>query len=563
MIAWVNLHLGFVAGLGLVVAFTAIEFLEMMSPGRRRAEAIRRLRSSAPWFGATALATLVNPWGWEIYQALIRQNHAMALHAARIVEWGSVPINWPAARTALSMTNTRGAFYVLLAIAAIATLVALLQRCLGAALLLAGATWLGAQHVRLEALTGCVVVVVGGSFLFLAAQQIRLRVSNPRVRMVLSASFVAVFAALAFARSVDVVTNRRSLVTNDRTYSVLTFGTGLSWWLPERAAGFIEHENLPGEIFNSYDEGGYLVWRLGQKYRDYIDGRAIPFGPESFRRESELLHTSPDSELWQQEADRYNIHTIILPLSRFGGASRSLATFCKSREWMPVYLDEISAVFVRRTPKTEDLIGHLRLDCWLAPLPAGTLLRSPQGSFNQWANAASVLAALGRNSQALAASDRARLIVPGSPFVPWLQGNIYHDEGLRSDAEREYLKAISLEGGEPSLWFSLARLYKDEGRIPESIRAQRRAIDLSSMPQPWELLKLAQLNLEIQEPKVALKTFDEAVRNAAPDVLDGTGARSFKYEEALGRAAAWRALGDTKRAGYFEDEAVRDLLPQQ
>ena len=61
--------------------------------------------------------------------------------------------------------------------------------------------------------------------------------------------------------------------------------------------------------------------RLGPKRRVYIDSRAIPFGPEAFLHLSDMLQSSPDSALWQQEADRYNINTIILPLDRFQGVS--------------------------------------------------------------------------------------------------------------------------------------------------------------------------------------------------------------------------------------------------
>ena len=35
MIAWVNLHLGFVAGLAMIAAFVGIELLEMLFPGER------------------------------------------------------------------------------------------------------------------------------------------------------------------------------------------------------------------------------------------------------------------------------------------------------------------------------------------------------------------------------------------------------------------------------------------------------------------------------------------------------------------------------------------------
>ncbi|MGA2686739.1 MAG: tetratricopeptide repeat protein [Candidatus Korobacteraceae bacterium] len=555
MIAWVNFHLGFVAGLALIVAFVGMDVLELLFPGRRRVEAVQRLRRAWPWFVATALATLANPWGWGIYSALVRQNRAMALHSGWIAEWGSVPLNWTAAPAILSLTSTKGTFYQLLVIAAIAALVAMWQRQFGAAMLLIAAVYLGAQHVRMDALTGCVVIVVGGSFLFSALQQARSRIANPRTRLVLAVAVVAMFAPFVCFRIVNLVTNRN--------HNPWTFGAGFGWQFPEHAAEFIEHENLPGEVFNNYNEGGYLVWKFGFRRRDYFDGRAIPFGPDSFMHQAELLQTPLDSELWRREAARYNINTIILPLNRFESVLGSLKVFCKSSEWRPVYLDEVAVVLVRRKAETEDLIKRFPVDCSTAPLPAGPRLQSSGGAFNQWANAASVLAALGRNTEALRATDRANEITPDSSFVPWLRGNIFYTMDLRSDAEREYLKAISLEPHEALLWFSLATLYKHEGRIPETISAQQRAIELSASPQPTELLKLAELYLDTKQPRAALDTFDKAVRNATPDLLATGGARSFTYDVALGRASAWRSLGDTKRAASFDDEAVRDLLPQK
>src|SRR5262249_58458582 len=81
---------------------------------------------------------------------------------------------------------------------------------------------------------------------------------------------VALFAiVLACLRSADLISDRRYLASGDELGS---FGTGLSWWFPERAAAFIERENIPGQIFNSYNDGGYFTWRLGTKYPDYING---------------------------------------------------------------------------------------------------------------------------------------------------------------------------------------------------------------------------------------------------------------------------------------------------
>ena len=553
MIAWVNCHLGFVAGFGLIAAFVGIDVLEMLFAGARRLAAIERLRRAWPWYAATAVATLINPWGWGIYTALIRQNRAMALHSGWIAEWGRLPLTWPAITAMYLFRNGRSSFYLLLAIAALAVIFALIRKQFGAAILLVAGVYVGVEHVRMFAETACVIVVLGGACLDVPVEFVREKVRDGRIRLALAACAVVAFTALAGARSYDIVRNHNSYTS--------TFGAGPAWQLPHRAVEFVKRENLPGEIYNTYNEGGYLIWTLGPERRDYLDGRAIPFGTDLFHHEADLLQSSLDSERWKRESERYNINTIILPLNRFEGALVAVKNFCSSEKWAPVYLDEVAAVFVRRTPATEDLIRRNQVNCATAPLPAEAIVKSRAGAFNQWANAASVLAALGRNSEALAAADKADALAPNNAFVPWLKGNVYLAMDSRKDAAREYGWALHFAPKESLMWFSLATLYKREGHNETAIVSQRIAIELASAPQPAEMLKLAQLYLETHQPKAALEWFDKAERNAPPDLLAATGGNSFRYKIAMGRAGAWRALGDANRANHFDQEAVKDLVP--
>ena len=55
MLAWVNLHLGFVAGLALLVAYVGIELLEMIFGDVRRRAAAQRLRHASGWLACTVL----------------------------------------------------------------------------------------------------------------------------------------------------------------------------------------------------------------------------------------------------------------------------------------------------------------------------------------------------------------------------------------------------------------------------------------------------------------------------------------------------------------------------
>jgi Tfp pilus assembly protein PilF len=551
MLAWVNLHFGFAAGLALIVAYVGVELSEVVFGEARRQAAMQRLRHTSGWLIAAAFATLVNPWGWGIYRALFRTADTAQQHL-RIGEWNSLPMSWGAFSSAFSLRETQGTIYVFLAVALVAALLALLQRQVGAAGLLLSATYAPVHQVRMGAIFACVVVVVAGPVLATAVVDLGPYVRQPRMRSIAAWTAVCLVAALALLRSFDLVTNRHYARAVDES----TFGAGLGWWFPERAVEFAERENLPGEIFNTYDEGGYFTWRLGPQRRDYIDGRAIPFGATRMQRASQLLMLSPDSHNWQQEADRYHINTIILSLARFDGIQLvNLKGFCDSRDWRPVYLDEISAVFVRQTPETENLIERFPVDCGTASLPASPLEYSGVGSFTQSANAAAVLAALGRNSEALSATDNALLLFPDSVFLHWLRGNIFRALGRPSEEKQEYLAVIALEPSEVA-WTSLASWYQRKGQVAEAVEAFRQASRVSSRPDQVQL-KLAQLYLSIQQPQLALKELDKALRSAPAAALEVTGDNSLRFNVAQGRAAAWRAIGDLKQATSSQEEAVR------
>jgi tetratricopeptide (TPR) repeat protein len=561
MAAWVNLHLGFIAGLALIAGYVLVEFLEFLWP-ERGAVAAQRLKGAAPWLIACIAATLLNPWGYRIFAALLSQQAAMATQLQWIPEWGAARLNWAVLTASLSLREPGGSFFVMLAIAAAVVPVALLARRLGAAVLVGGGMALAMRHIRFEALFACIVVVVagsvlGGAFAALAGRTQRLMPLLARGSAAFAIGAICLCVALAGLRSADLVSNRSYLASSD----LGSFGPGLSWWFPERAAAFIEREHIPGRIFNTYNEGGYFTWRLGPQYLDYIDGRALPFGPRLFERARELMASGPDSIEWQREAEQYGINAILVPLGRYSGLHLFpvLPQFCAGKAWRPVYLDEVSAVFARVTAANEDLIARLQIQCAVAPLPA----RIPQGNgadaFNQWANAAAGLDVLGRRPEALAAAGRALAIFPDNAFVHFLRGNLLLEGGDPHSAEREYLHSVKLEPN-GTTWSRLAAIYHRQARFLDEIDAWERASDLLPNPAP-ELLALGYAELAARRPQDAVHAFDRSAANLAPEP-QSAGGGPFLAELARGRALAWRALGDFPRALSFAEEAVQ-LRPER
>ena len=554
MVVWVNLHLGFIAGLALLSAYGMVECLELVWTDRRKA-AWDRLSKALPWLILTTPATAVNPWGWGIYRAIFRQQEVMAIHSLMVTEWFPYRLNWTGIESGLSLRSP-DPFLVLLSVAALAIPIALGGKKLGAAVLISGAAYMAFQHVRLQALFCEVMLVVAAPVFSSALAPFRRRMESSRHKLIFAVGAAGFLLLLIIVRSADLVSNRTYMSITDFG----SFGAGLSWWFPERAAAFIERENLPANIFNSFNEGGFFTWRLGMKYPDYVDGRNIPFGPELLDRNRTLMQTPPDDSEWQREADRYQINTILIPLARYYDfySFPVLQQFCASETWRPVFLDEVSVIFLRRTRATKDLIDRLQIDCRTAPIPLVPPQTSDSVAFNQWSNAATVLHGLGRNPEAFEATIRALSIFQDSGYVHALRGSLLQRAGRFREAEQEYLLGVKLQPtGEA--WALLAQLYHQDGRGVEGIHAWEHASDLLPDPTP-ALLYLGYEYLDVHQPQEALRFFDRA---AAEIGRQNSGSdRSLLAFLAHGRAVTYGTLEDWNHAVQFQEEAVR-LAPDR
>lgn len=548
MLVWVNFHFGFAAGLGLIAAYVGTEVFEIISGGEPKTAAVQRLHRAWRWLVATGLVTFANSWGWGIYRTVL--GRANTEQQRLIGEWQGVRLNWPTVRAAFSIGGYQSALFLLLAVAVVAAGIALLQGQWGAAIILLASSYAPLQHFRMGSIYACVVVIIAGPILTSALLRFGSRIRVPLLRWVLAGSIVLGFALLVYARSADLVTNRFYF---GGTPQLSTFGTGLGWWFPRRAAEFIERENLPGEIFNAYGAGGYDSWKLGPQRRVYIYGLETLFGTPLMRHNLRLLNTPPDSPMWETEASRYGIHTIFL--SYGDGMEYALRNFCASNLWRPVYLDEVSVVFVRRSPETEALIQRFPVNCATAPLPATTQFHSSAEGFAAWISAAGVLQVLGRDSEALSASEKALELFPENPLAHIMLAGSLTQLDRPSEAEKELLKAVAIA---PSgyTWSALADFYQRQDRVIDAIAARRRAADLDADPSPM-LLQLGNYALSVADPEDALEAFDEAMRCSTTDLKRGRGENSFLYKVATGRAEAWRRIGDIGQATEFQQQAAQ------
>ena len=107
---------------------------------------------------------------------------------------------------------------------------------------------------------------------------------------------------------------------------------------PEDAINFVNRTHITGNVFNSYNFGGYLIF---SGIPTFVDGRALPFGDDFLRKYSNAVNLVDINSAFQM-LDDYRISWIILQPSE--PLSKAIA---RSASWDKAYSDQYSIVFVR------------------------------------------------------------------------------------------------------------------------------------------------------------------------------------------------------------------------
>jgi hypothetical protein len=107
---------------------------------------------------------------------------------------------------------------------------------------------------------------------------------------------------------------------------------------PVEAVRWIEENQPEGNIFNSYNWGGYLTWEL-RKYPVFVDGRTDLFGDEVLDIYSRVI---TGDEGWDKNLDDYSIDLILI--EREAGLTDAIVG---DPNWEMVYGDNIAVVYTR------------------------------------------------------------------------------------------------------------------------------------------------------------------------------------------------------------------------
>ena len=169
-----------------------------------------------------------------------------------------------------------------------------------------------------------------------------------------------------------------TLITGVARGSFFQFRAAL-WQYPSGAVDFLRAHAISKPMFNTYEYGGYLIWKLWPQQRTFVDGRALNESVYQDYR-SILYNSSPTPNILGTECqrllDRYAVRVIVMNTFEYvTGAFYPLALALgnpATSDWQLVYEDPQSVIFLRDPPvgvpvldKARQSIDHMEAECAL------------------------------------------------------------------------------------------------------------------------------------------------------------------------------------------------------
>jgi len=148
-----------------------------------------------------------------------------------------------------------------------------------------------------------------------------------------------------------------------------------NWKWPSGAADFLLSHRITAPMFNTYEHGGYLIWRLWPQERVFIDGRSL--SESNFLTYARILYNHDESggKSAQQLLDQYGIQVIVMNTFEYStGAVYMLAPALADpaqKEWKLVYAGPEAVVFMRQPPEgvtplsSLQVFDHMEAECKL------------------------------------------------------------------------------------------------------------------------------------------------------------------------------------------------------
>ncbi len=327
-IFWANVHAGSVLAVAVLAAYLAGGLGDRFLSCRRTPFAWQKMLAAS---GLVALAAFITPYPGYLVTTLLNvaklggtTDSAGQMSAPMAQQFN---MDWT-----LTSFSAEPMFYYVMAAALLIVLLGWRRISLVDVCLLGGLALMGMKLVRHIPFFYMAAVAVLPVYLDQLAEPLRKRL--PELYRTLATLLVLFLAAAIF------------WIFWQPLYRVYgSFQTGLrEWHYPIAATEFVREHSLAKNLYNTYDWGGYMAFKLYPDYLMFWDGRQN--SDEMFEQGWNVMAGKPS---WQRILDRFQVNTIVTRASTIdiGQKYPLLDRLAASQDWHLVFNTESSLVFVR------------------------------------------------------------------------------------------------------------------------------------------------------------------------------------------------------------------------
>jgi hypothetical protein len=326
MVAWANMHQGFIVGYAITGVYLASETVKRIFK-TRGALSRQSYRNLVFWSLCGLSAILLNPNLAKPILVVIREieqpTYAYLVGFRNVLDYAAYKQDYPY----LYMMVAEGVLCLVF-------MAASWRRVrLAHVLLFLGFLYEGMMF-RLSIFFVLVSAALGGMYLSFLAGGV-LRRLRPAV------------ALLAFLLAINTI-------AGSFRPAMGSLKSPLDGSLPDEAVDFVLENKLEPNLFNTFEYGGYLIWRMYPRYRVFVYSNTID---HSALEEYEYAAMGTRMDLF----DKYGVNTALVahiePDART--VQGIVLQLIKKRDWRLVYYDEKASVFVREAAGYAPLIPAL------------------------------------------------------------------------------------------------------------------------------------------------------------------------------------------------------------
>lgn len=235
-------------------------------------------------------------------------------------------------------------------------------------------------------------------------------------------------------------------------------------YIPEAEANFIKQTNLKGKFFNTYTDGGYLLYSLYPERKVFIDGRTDVYYcceiPEYFGLEAQAnLPMKQFSPLVTTFFNKHQFSYAILPINDI--YARKIGETLHANKWKMVYWNDHEVIFVKDDGLNKDVIDRFGSNA------ATPFAKTPYKEKQM--------------DKALQEYLRMNSVTSAAVTKNYI-GFIYMQKQDPQKAKPYFEEAIKIQPYFDSAYANLAEVYVQEGNTAEAIKLYETLMRFSSKP---------------------------------------------------------------------------------